>query len=187
MVSIALMTMSFGTRHAEVTQIADGSMKIRCQVIGGHDTNPVDRGRPVVLIAAALNVTTEIFREAFSRVQPAPAGSFPSSNRVHQNKQVLLSALAKHGVSNERLDEVSDYYRYNPSGGGLWPTEDAVIYAIVKDNAVVRFEIEQQGAGYSSTPRLEVPSLATPSIKVQLSFGAQLEKNGSIESVELAE
>src|SRR5689334_10813701 len=44
---------------------------------GGHDTDPRDKGRPVVLVAAGLGVTPEVFRDAFSRVTPAPAGREP--------------------------------------------------------------------------------------------------------------
>ena len=33
--------------------------------------------RPVVLIAAALGVSSDVFREAFSHVRPAPAGTRP--------------------------------------------------------------------------------------------------------------
>ena len=61
---------------------------------GGYETNPVDRGRPVALIAAALGVETEVFRQAFSGVTPAH-GRGPSEAEAQVNKKVLLDALGK--------------------------------------------------------------------------------------------
>ena len=43
-------------------------------IASGLETDPVDNGRPVVLIAAALGVPTEVFREAFSGVTPSTDG-----------------------------------------------------------------------------------------------------------------
>ena len=42
---------------------------------GGTDTDPRDRGRPVVLVANGLGVTPEVFRDAFSGVHPAGPNS----------------------------------------------------------------------------------------------------------------
>ena len=74
---------------------------------GGHDTVPVDHGRPVVLIAAALGVKDEVFREAFSHVHPAGPGSGgPTGEEARANKAALMKALGKYGITNERLDAV---------------------------------------------------------------------------------
>ncbi len=86
---------------------------------GGYETDP--GGRPVVLIAGALGVSPEVFREAFSGVRPARGGETPKPEQVRKNKAALLRVLAKYGVTNERLDEVSDYYRYNPRRGERGP------------------------------------------------------------------
>src|SRR5688500_17958881 len=43
-------------------------------ISGGHQTDARDNGRPVVLIAAALGVPTEVFRTALSGVTPAENG-----------------------------------------------------------------------------------------------------------------
>src|SRR6476620_10797851 len=88
---------------------------------GGHETDPRDRGRPVILIASALGVPPEVFREAFSHVHPAPPGRGPTPEEARRNKDALLGALSKYGVTNERLDEVSNYYRYRRDHGELWP------------------------------------------------------------------
>src|SRR5437667_1129886 len=98
--------------HAEPNDLAKDITRVPVVFSGGHETDPRDGGRPVVLIAAALGVTPEVFREAFSHVRPAPAGREPEPGQVRQNKAALLAALAKHGVTNEKLDTVSNYYRY---------------------------------------------------------------------------
>ena len=43
------------------------------------------------------------------------------------------ATLGRLGVTNERLDEVSDYYRYQPQRGQLWRTRSAKGYAPVED------------------------------------------------------
>ncbi len=115
--------------------VGAAEMKVSVNFIGGHDTDPKDGGRPVVLIAAALEVTPEVFREAFSGVTPA-RGAPPTAAQAERNKSALMKVLKPHGVTNERLDEVSDYYRYQSGRGKLWPTTPAEAYAIVEDGKV---------------------------------------------------
>lgn len=64
----------------------------------GHDTEAKDRGRPVVLIAAALGVEPEVFRESFSGVKPARDGK-PTKEEAEQNKETLMRVLKPHGDS----------------------------------------------------------------------------------------
>jgi hypothetical protein len=151
---------------------------------GGHDTDRRDRGRPVVLIAAALGVPPDVFREAFSHVRPAPAGTRPAPDQVRKNKDELLKALGPYGVTNDRLDEVSDYYRYVQRRGQLWPTKPAATYAEVKGGKIVRFVVTKGGAGYSSPPSVSVPGFDVEA-KVELSFGKKLETNGSVAAITL--
>src|SRR6185503_1032034 len=99
---------------------------------GGHDTDPRDRGRPVVLVAAGLGVKPEVFREAFSGVTPSKNGP-PSGAQARQNKAALLKVLGPLGVTNERLDEVSDFYRYQPQRGDLWRHTPAKAFAILEE------------------------------------------------------
>jgi hypothetical protein len=148
-----------------------------------HDTDPRDWGRPVILVAAALGVTPEVFREAFSQVRPAPAGTKPSRQQERANKAVLLKALGKYGVTNDRLDTVSDYYRYVRSRGELWTHRPAVAVALVRDGAVVGYEVKDAGADYSSPPKVTVPIVKSAPPEIQLSFGKTLETNGSITSI----
>src|SRR3954470_17724830 len=98
---------------------------------GGHETAPRDHGRPVVLIAEALTVRPEVFRQAVSGVTPA-RGRRPTGDEQRRNKDALLKVLAPYHVSNERLDEVSDYYRYQPQKGQLWRTRSSKAEAILE-------------------------------------------------------
>jgi hypothetical protein len=163
----------------------DPSMtRVPAKFSGGHETDRRDRGRPVVLIAAALGVSSDVFREAFSHVRPAPAGSRPAPDQVRRNKEALLDALGPHGVTNDRLDEVSNYYRYVRSRGEMWPTKPAQAYAEVKDGKIVKFVVTKGGAGYSSPPTVSVPGFDVAT-KVELSFGKKLETNGSVAAIRL--
>jgi hypothetical protein len=149
----------------------------------GHETDPRDHGRPVILIAAALGVSSEVFREAFSHVRPAPAGTEPEPNQVRQNKAALLTALGKYGVTNDKLDAVSNYYRYVPGRDKLWTNKPAVAFALVKNGTVIGYEVTQGGSGYSSPPRVSVPDVKNAKAKVELAFGKNLENNGSISAI----
>jgi hypothetical protein len=152
---------------------------------GGHDTLDIDRGRPVRLIAAALGVPDEVFREAFSRVRPAPGGREPEPGRVRENKAVLLKALGPYGITNERLDDVSDYYRYRPGKGNLWRHADASAVAIIKNGKVVSVEVTHSGAGYSTPPKATIPGFPQVRLDVQLGFDQDLSRNGRITSIML--
>ena len=127
-----------------------------------------------MLIAAALGVSSDVFRDAFSHVRPAPAGTRPSPDQVRKNKESLMNALGPHGVTNDRLDEVSNYYRYVRSRGEMWPTKPAAAYAEVKGGKIVRFVVTKGGSGYSSPPSVSVPGFDVTT-KVELSFGKKFE------------
>ena len=85
---------------------------------GGHDTDARDGGRPIVLIAAALEVSPDVFREAFRGVTPAK-GRGPTEDEAKKNKAALMKVLRPHGVTNDRLDEVSNFYRATISAAEL--------------------------------------------------------------------
>src|SRR4051794_35543434 len=87
--------------------------KVPVTFSGGHETDPRDNGRPVVLIAAALEVKPEVFRKAFSGVTPA-RGRGPTDDEARRNKEALMKVLEPYKVTNEWLDDVSNYYRYRP-------------------------------------------------------------------------
>src|SRR5688572_10886822 len=138
----ALMLLAVQMMHgrADTPATKPAADEVAVEFVGGHETDRVDHGRPVVLIAAALKVKPEVFRKAFSAVKPAPGGQHPDPEQVRRNKDALMAALSPHGVTNERLDEVSNYYRYRP-GRELWKHRVAKAFARVKDGAVVAIRV----------------------------------------------
>lgn len=116
-------------------------------------------------------------------MNPARDGA-PSDDRVHQNKRALLDALGKYGITNDRLDEVSDYYRYQPQKGERWPTKPAKGYATVENGKVMSITITDPGSGYTTAPVATIGNLKTKTT-VKLSFGKRFETNGSVASVKV--
>jgi hypothetical protein len=182
-IAAVAIVVSVFSAPAESKELPKEVTRVPVVFSGGHETDPRDGGRPVVLIAAALGVTPEVFREAFSHVRPAPAGREPEPSQVRQNKAALLAALAKHGVTNEKLDTVSNYYRYVRSRNELWPTKPAVAHALVKNGMVIGYEVIRGGSGYSSPPTVTVPNVKGGAAKVELSFGKLLESNGAVSAI----
>ncbi len=164
---------------------SDSKSRVPLVFSGGHETDPRDRGRPVALIAAALGVPSDVFREAFSHVRPAPAGTEPDPRQVRANKDALMDALGKYNVTNRRLDTVSNYYRYVRRRGELWPTKAAKGYAVVENGKITSFVITNGGSGYSSPPTVSIPKMGRVSAKVELSFSKTFEKNGAVSAVTL--
>jgi len=152
---------------------------------GGYQIEGVDMGRPVRLIAAALKVKPEVFREAFSNVRPERGAGGPSPALARENKSVLLKALGKHGVTNERLDEVSDFYRYRPGRDELWKHSPAFVEAVVVNNEVTELKIVRPGSGYSSEPKISIIGYENLNIKTTLRFTSDLKTNGSLASVSI--
>ncbi|MCA9080864.1 MAG: hypothetical protein KDA58_09910 [Planctomycetaceae bacterium] len=153
---------------------------------GGYETNPVDHGRPVGLIANALGVAPEVFRDAFSGVNPAKGGS-PSASRVSANKQVLMEKLNPHGVTNERLDEVSNFYRYRPQAGELWSHKPASATATISEGKVTAITIVDGGYGYSTPPEVEIAGYEDVRIEAELEFTTDLKTNGRVKALTILE
>ncbi len=166
------------------TIVQAAETKVPVTFTGGHETDPQDRGRPVVLVAAALGVKPEVFREAFKGVTPARDGK-PSPELARRNKEALLKVLKPHGVTNERLDEVSNYYRYQPQRGDLWKTTAAKAHAVVEDGKIKQIVVTEPGSGYSSPPKATVQGLEKVPLKVTLQFSKELTKNGAVGAVEI--
>lgn len=149
---------------------------------GGHEIGKNDFGRPVVLIAAALGVKPDQFREAFSGVTPAK-GRKPSQEEARQNKAALMRVLSPLGVSNERLDEVSDYYRYRPQKGELWRTSPAKGYAVMEGGKVAKIVITHGGSGYSTPPTVRIQGMESIRLRAELALSKELSKNGAVRAV----
>ncbi len=172
--------------HAQTAALSAGVTRVPVTFSGGHDTDRRDHGRPVILIGSALGVTAEIFRDAFSGVHPAgPGKGGPTHEEAQANKKVLMTALGKYGITNDRLDEVSNFYRYPPGSRDLWKNTPAVANALVKNGEVTGFEIVSGGAGYTTPPTVTVPGVSGVTAKVELAFGKKFETNGSVSSIKL--
>lgn len=171
---------------AHATSGVGGGDKTKIPVVftGGHETDPRDKGRPVVLIAAALGVKAEVFRDAFRSVKPAKDGK-PTKKEAERNKEVLMKALEPHGVTGERLDEVSDYYRYKPGKGNLWKTTPAKAHALVENGKVKRVVVIEPGSGYSSSPMAVIRGMEKVKLKVAIRFAKDFKTNGAVSSVEV--
>ena len=183
---IALTTplLTVGCSAQTAPPLPEGVTRVPVVFVGGHETQGVDRGRPVVLIAAALGVAPEVFREAFSHVHPAgPNSGGPTEAEARQNKAALMNALGKYGITNERLDEVSNFYRYPPGRGGVWRNTPASANALVKNGAIISYEITSGGVGYSSPPSISVPGFPDAKPQIALNFGPTLETNGAVKSI----
>ncbi len=154
--------------------------------LDGHETDPIDHGRPVDLIANALGVTPKVFRDAFSGVSPAKNGQ-PSPSQARANKQILMDKLGPHGVTNERLDEVSNFYRYRPPSGELWKHKLAVATATITDGEVTGFIIIDGGFGYSTPPKVQIAGHDGVSVKAELEFTTDLETNGRVKTLTIVD
>jgi Spy/CpxP family protein refolding chaperone len=150
---------------------------------GGYETDPRDRGRPVVLVAAGLNVSPDVFRKAFSKVKPAGPGEQPDPAQVRLNKQTLLNDLGPLGVTDDLLNTVSNYYRYSRTRGEMWRTSPASATAVVKDGVVTSITITNPGSGYSSVPAVTVKGAESQHFTTKLLFSTDLTKNGSIAKI----
>jgi hypothetical protein len=148
------------TSLADEGALSEGTTKVSLVFQGGHDTDPRDHGRPVALIAAALGVPAPVFREAFRHVHPAGPGQTPQDAQVRQNKQALMERLGPYGVTNDRLNEVSNYYRYRAGAGELWRHVDATGYALVRNGKIVSVVLTNPGAGYTVPPKVSAPGVA---------------------------
>ena len=156
--------------------VAETPGTVTVTIEGGLETDPVDNGRPVVLIAAALGVPTEVFREAFSGVSPAGAGEEVDEQRAQANKAVLLTVLAPYGITNDQLDAASNFYRYNGSAGETWPHEAAT--ATISDGVI---RITNPGYGYSSAPTVTLSNGQTAT--ATLAYGTDTATNGSVTAI----
>lgn len=158
--------------------------RVELSITGGHDTDPRDRGRPDVLIAAALGVPTEVFRDAFSHVRPLHGETGDNEAQVRQNKAALMHALGPYGITDERLNQVSNYYRYSREHGQeVWRITPAKAFAVIRNGVIERVTITDAGSGYSSPPAISVPQMPDSQLAATLVFGKDFAKNGSIAQI----
>ena len=97
-----------------------------------------------------------------------------------------MKVLKPLGVTNERMDEVANYYRFRPQNGELWPTKPAKAYAVVEDGKIKMVVVTEPGSGYSSPPKVAVKGFEKVPLEAKLKLVTDLKKNGGIESIEVA-
>jgi hypothetical protein len=156
--------------------------KVPVTFTGGHELAKNDFGRPINLMAAGLGVKPDEFRKAFSGVTPA-RGRGPTGEEARRNKEALMKVLAPLKVTNDRMDEVANYYRFRPQKGELWPTKPAEAYAVVADGRIKEFVVTDPGSGYNTPPKATIDGLKTIRLETKIKFDKDLKKNGGIESV----
>lgn len=138
----------------KVIQVSNEVKLNTVTLIGGFQTDPRDGGRPVILIASMLGVEPQVFRDVFSGVRPSQDGQ-PTDEEARANKKVLLDGLGKYGITNEKLDQVSNYYRYMGSKGQTWPQRKAIVTVEIKGNKSVA-TIVDAGVGYTTNPTFSI-------------------------------
>jgi len=183
--SVAGMVAFFAAQWVRAGDAPDGAVtRVPVVFAEGHETDPRDRGRPVNLVAGALGVPPEVFREAFSHVHPAgPDSGGPTDAEARANKAALMAVLGKYGVADERLNEVSNRYRYVKSHGDMWPIKAAVANALVVNGVITGYEIVSGGFGYTTPPTVTVPNVKGSAPKVEISFDKDFASNGSVSAI----
>jgi hypothetical protein len=181
--AMVLLLGGCATPSVEPVETSIPATDVTVTIDGGLETDPIDGGRPVVLVAAALGVPTEVFREAFSGVTPAGAGEEPDSAQVALNKQALLDVLGPYGITNDQLDAASNFYRYNGAAGEMWPNESATAVAVVENGVVTRVTITNPGYGYTSIPTVTLSN--GQHATATLTYGKDTAGNGSVASISL--
>ena len=89
----------------------------------------------------------------------------------------------KHGVSNERLDEVSYDYRCNGSAGETWKHSTATATAIIMEGKVTGFTITNAGAGYLIASRVSVVGYGDVEVEATIEFSNDFKTNGRVTSL----
>jgi hypothetical protein len=172
-----------GLAQTPAAPTADAETKVDLVFSGGHETVGEDRGRPVVFIAAALKVPDQVFRDTFKHVHPAKRDSGPTDAEARANKEALLAGLSPYGVTDERLNEVSNYYRYRRSAGEMWKNTSAKATATVKKGVVTRVTITDAGSGYSSPPTISIAGVTVSNLTAKMAYGTDFATNGSIKEI----
>jgi len=183
--AIVLLILVCGREMAKPNQTRADETKIPVTFSGGHDLGKNDYGRPINLMAAGLGVKPDEFRQAFSGVRPAH-GRGPTSEEARRNKEALMKVLGPLKVTNERMDEVANYYRFRPQNGELWPTKDAEAYAIVVDGVVKKIVVTNPGSGYNTPPKAVVKGYEKIHFAAKVKYDKDLKKNGGVEAVEIS-
>ena len=67
--------------------------------------------------------------------------------------------------------------------GGIWRNKPATAYALVKEGAIIGYEITSGGYGYTTPPAVSVPGMEGATAKVEIAYGKDFETNGAIAAI----
>ena len=96
-----------------------------------------------------------------------------------------MKVLAPLKVTNERMDEVANYYRFRPQKGELWPTKPAEAYAVVDGGKIKKIVVTKPGSGYNTPPKATIEGFKIVRLEAKVKYDTNLKKNGGVESVEI--
>ncbi len=94
-----------------------------------------------------------------------------------------MKSLGTQGVSNDRLDEVSDYYRFQPQSGKIWTHKPAKAHALIVDGKIERIVVTDPGHGYCSAPKIVVLAMRKRSLKSSSSSRRISKRMGAIKEI----
>ena len=97
-----------------------------------------------------------------------------------------MKVLAPLKVTNDRMDEVANYYRFRPQKGELWPTKPAEAYAVIDSGKIKEIVVTEPGSGYNTPPKATIDGFKNIRLESKIKYDKDLKKNGGIESVEIA-
>ena len=98
-----------------------------------------------------------------------------------------MNALGKFGVTDDRLNAVSNFYRYPPGSRALWKNKPATANALLKNGTIVGYEITSGGYGYTRPPTVSAPGSDGAMAKVEISYGKYLETNGAVSAITISQ
>jgi hypothetical protein len=154
-------------------------------LVGGFVIGANDYGRPVPLYASMLGVSPAVFRRAFSGVYPDAAHD-PTSVQQQDNKAALMSVLAAYQITNDELDRVANYYRFNSVAGQTWPHRQARAEAVVENGRVTSIRVLDGGAGYTTAPAGVIAGQPSAAAVARVVFTTSFATNGHIGTITLS-
>ncbi len=114
-----------------------------------------------------------------------PAAAARPARKQRRNKEALMKVLGPLKVTNDRMDEVANYYRFRPQKGELWPTKPAEAYAVVDGGKIKEIVVTEPGSGYNTPPKATIDGFKNIRLEAKIKYDKDLKKNGGIESVEI--
>jgi hypothetical protein len=180
-----LVTLGLAAAAGCASSAPSSDRTVPVSLVGGFQIGADDYGRPVPLYASMLGVTPDVFRRAFSGVRPDAAHS-PTSARQQTNKSALMSVLGAYHVTNDQLDRVANYYRFNSAAGQTWPQRIARAEAVVKNGTITSIRVIDSGAGYTTAPTVVIAGFPSTTAVAHVVFTNDFATNGHIGAITMS-